>query len=134
MKSGLDSKIKGLLFVLSGAIIVTASLVLFWANFIKTPTASLEIYIGDQKRVFEGETIPNMTVLDALVASSLAGQITLKYKLDPVRNKTAIITLDGHDGIAYQNIRLYLNSKPIDVGSIHSIIIRPGDVMTVRLP
>jgi len=100
---------------------------------IKNKPAQLELYIGENRRLFEGRTTDNMTVLDALNASSLAGEISLKYTLDPIRDEAKILSLDGYNYETNgKNLEIYLNSNKISPRKIHSIYIKPGDVILVK--
>lgn len=94
-------------------------------------TARLEIEINDQKRAFEGEVVGGMTVLDALQASVLAGNISFQYK--PTNNGGLIInSLNGYN--ADKNARpilFYLNSVSVAAEKIGSTTISPGDTIII---
>lgn len=84
-------------------------------------------------RIFQGEVVAGMTIFDALIASSEAGQIKLDYDMDS-DNKIKIETLNGYyDILKDQYLVFYLNNGKIDRESIHTIEIKPGDTVEVRL-
>ena len=86
-----------------------------------------------QGRMFEGEVIENMTVLDALVVSSNAGKIELKYSVS-ADGKVFISGLDGYNRTTNpKKLVFYLNGFKIYDEQINSTIIKPGDNIEVRL-
>jgi len=94
--------------------------------------AWLEMEDKGRKRIFEGEIIESMTILDALNASALAGDITFKYVIDGRKNNLTILVLDGHYDSPSSRLSFYLNSEKVEPQKIHSIPIWPGDIVTVR--
>lgn len=96
--------------------------------------AYLEVNISGTRRAFEGEVVSGMTVLDALDASALAGNISFKYEIDKKTHELKIVTLDGYSAVeAPRNATLFLNLVRVDVGTIHSIPLNPGDRILVKL-
>lgn len=93
--------------------------------------ARLEIEIDGKTRVFEGEVINGMTVLEALQSSALAGNMALEY--DIREGQLIIKSIDGHKSIRSETISFYLNSKPIDTQKIYSIPINQGDILAVKI-
>lgn len=89
-------------------------------------TARLEIDYGQKRRAFEGETTPEMSVLDALLAASRGGDFEVRYA---ILEDTADImringfTEDGLDGKWF----FYLNGRKIEAAEIHKVKIKPGD-------
>lgn len=109
------------------AVIVVAGLtaVLFPAQ----NDAHLVLDFGSSQRVFKGQVVSGMTVLDALNASVIAGGIPLQFTIQD--GQARIVEIDG-----YQNgrpITVFLNGQPIDPSSIHSLPIMAQDEVVIRL-
>lgn len=95
--------------------------------------AYLEVNINGTRRAFEGEVVYGMTILDALDASALAGNISFKYEIDKKTSELKIVTLDGYSIVeAPKNAILFLNLVRVDMSKIHSIPLSPGDVILIR--
>jgi len=84
-----------------------------------------------ERRMFQGEVIEGMTVLQALAASSKAGQIKLEYSLNP-ENKVIIEELNGYTKNQDKELVFYLNDSKIDSENINGIAINGGDRIEVR--
>lgn len=96
--------------------------------------AYLEVDDGGIRRAFEGEVISGMTVLDALDASTLAGNINFKYEIDKKSNELRIVALDGYAATKNsKNAMLFLNLVRVDMGKIHHIPLNSGDRILVKL-
>ena len=93
--------------------------------------ARLVLRTGADERVFEGTIVSGMTVLDALNASALAGNIPLQFSIDEARDATVIKRLDSQS--AAPRIMFYLNDRLIDAAKIHEIPIQPQDTVVVKL-
>lgn len=87
---------------------------------------SLLIDFGAKKRMFVGETISNMTVLDALNFS--ANGNNLEYKLDNARNYLAAVDGFVNDGKKWV---VYLNSAK-QTRAINEIIVKVGDEVELK--
>src|SRR3990167_5201316 len=62
----------------------------------KTGEAMLIISVeGHDKRMFQGTVVERMSLLDALITSSRAGQIKVEFDINP-ENKTEIKVLNGY--------------------------------------
>lgn len=86
-----------------------------------------------QGRMFTGKVVNGMTVLDALIVSSQAGQIGLKYDLDD-DGRLVILQLDGYDSEnSDKKLAFYLNQKRIDNRLIVSTTIQSDDYIEVKL-
>lgn len=101
----------------------------FRDNFLKP--ARIEIDYGSNKRAFEGEALPDMSVLDALLAAGRGGDFEIRYAL--LNDRTDIMkiedfTEDGLDG----QWRFYLNKKEVLADQIHKIKIKPGDKILAK--
>lgn len=94
--------------------------------------AHLEINIGNNRRAFEGEIIEGMTVLEAIQASALAGNIIFQYTADG-NGRLVITSLDGYElKKSDQPLSFFLNNKKIDSAKIHSTLINGGDTMVIK--
>ncbi|MEK7194858.1 MAG: hypothetical protein AAB667_01235 [Patescibacteria group bacterium] len=109
------------------AVIVVAGLmvVLFPAQ----SDAHLVIDFGGSRRVFEGQVISGMTVLDALNASVVAGDIPLQFTIQD--GQARIIEVDGYR--KSQPVEVFLNGQQIDPSSIHFLPIRAQDEVVIKL-
>ena len=89
-------------------------------------TASLILDYGEKRRKFEGETIPGMTVYDALVQSSKAGGFSLETFMEDGRLKIKAI-----DGIEIQKNgntwHLYINEEYKNMSSPLDYVLKEGD-------
>jgi hypothetical protein len=86
-----------------------------------------------QGRAFTGEVVRRMTIFDALLASSDAGNIEIKYEIDP-SGKIKITELNSFTKeLEKKNLVFYLNNKKIDEDSIARVEIHPGDTIEVQL-
>lgn len=104
----------------------------FWSS--NRRIAYLEVNENGARRAFEGEVINGMTVLDALDASALAGNINFKYEIDKKNNELHIITLDGYVATKTpKNAMLFLNLVRVDMTKIHSIPLSSGDRILIKL-
>ncbi len=105
---------------------------LFDSKFKNYETAHLEISIGDHRRAFEGEVVEGMTVLEAIQASALAGNIALNYTMDK-NNEPVVISLDGYDNSKSKKIlSFYVNDQKIDSKKIHLTSIADGDTIVIK--
>src|SRR3989344_5253552 len=96
--------------------------------------AYLEVNDNGIRRAFEGEVVGGMTVLDALDASALAGNINFKYEIDRKNNELHIITLDGYSATkTSRDAMLFLNLVRVDISKIHAIPLSFGDRILIRL-
>lgn len=93
---------------------------------IKEDQASLLIDFGVKKRMFVGETVDNMTVLDALNFS--AGGNNIEYKLDNTRNYLATVDDFANDGKIWT---VYLNGAK-QARAINEIIVKAGDEVELK--
>jgi hypothetical protein len=84
-------------------------------------------------RVFQGEVFYGMTVLDALNAAVVAGEIPLEFHIDPDRDSAIVTRIDGHDRVQEANITFFMNDKLIRSDKIHQTPIRPRDRILVKL-
>ena len=91
--------------------------------------AYLVLDFGSSQRVFEGQVVSGMTVLDALNASVVAGGIPLQFTIQD--GQARIVEIDGYQG--GQPITVFLNGQPIDPSGIHSLPISAQDEVVIRL-
>ena len=94
--------------------------------------AQLIVDLGSQKRVFEGEVIRGMTVLDALNAAVVAGDIKLEFMVDE-EGRTRILALDGHSADAVRRLAFWVNDNPIESARINSIEVKSRDRIIVKV-
>lgn len=93
-------------------------------------TATLAIEFNGYSRVFEGEVTDDMTVLDALNISMIAGNIPFQFT-DKGDNAEFII-LNEADKPPY-NIQISLNEQLIDTRHIKLIQVHPHDSIIVKI-
>lgn len=120
-------------------LVVAVFIIMFVFKSVGLPTgdgsgseATLFINFGDMKRQFTGEVVENMTVLDALNASTAAGQIKLIYHLDS-DNNTRVREINGYTADENIQFSFYVNSQKLDPGELNRTNIKPGDEITIRL-
>lgn len=93
--------------------------------------ASLFLALDDQTRMFEGEVIEGMTILDALNASVRAGEIKLRYAVNG-KNETNIMELNGYlNHFPNERLAIYLNAQAVNFRDINKIIIKAGDKIKI---
>ena len=94
--------------------------------------ATLAINLETEKRLFEGEVVKDMTMLDALNAAVSVGNIKLNYTVDKSGN-VDIIKIDGHtNGISDKYFVFYLNSKEVSSEKLNKTTVRNGDRIEIR--
>jgi len=88
--------------------------------------ARIEIDYETNRRVFEGDVLSDMSMLDALLAASRGGSFEVRYAL--LGDLIDIMEIDSmiEDGLD-GNWHFYLNGKEIRSAEIHKIKIRSGD-------
>ncbi len=96
------------------------------------PPAYLEIDFGERKRAFSGEITDDMSVLDALVASSRAGDFDLRYAI--LNDQVNLMVIDGFvkDGLDSKNWNFRLNGESVETPLIHKQRINPGDRVLIK--
>jgi len=120
-----------LLMVLIG-IIYFFRLSLDLSNNNTSSVATLFINLETERRLFEGEVVKDMTILDALNAAVSIGKIRLNYAIDKSGNVN-ILEIDGHtNGVDNKYFTFYLNSKKIAQEDLNRKTIRGGDKIEIR--
>ena len=120
-----------LLMVLIG-IIYFFRLSLDLSNNNTSSVATLFINLETERRLFEGEVVKEMTILDALNAAVSIGKIRLNYAIDKSGNVN-ILEIDGHtNGVDNKYFTFYLNSKKIAQEDLNRKTIRGGDKIEIR--
>lgn len=95
-------------------------------------TASLTLYIREQKRVFTGEVVPSMTVLDAINAAAVAGNIKFFFAIE--NNKTRIMNFGGLTSANILNkYSIFLNDQRLDPASINTVPVQPRDSVVMKI-
>lgn len=122
-------------------VLVVASVLLFFeklsdkqplAEFDESKEAALLVDFDNIKRMFAGEVVSGMTILDALNASVAAGQIKLTYHVDG-DNNTRVKEINDHTTNGDIQFTFYINSRKIDQSELNKTPIRPGDKIMIRL-
>ena len=100
--------------------------------FLSSSLGYLEIDYGKEKRVFRGELPWQMSVLDALLASSRGGNFDVRYAI--LNDQTDILKVNGlaEDGLNEESWHFYLNGQRVETGQIHKTKIKPGDKILVK--
>src|SRR3989344_8869642 len=94
--------------------------------------AALFIDFDNMKKVFAGEVVDGMTILDALNAAVAAGQIELTYHVD-INNNTKVAKINDHEANEETQFTFYINSRRVDSSELNKTKIKPGDKITIRL-
>lgn len=122
-------------------VVATVSVILFFeklsdkepsAEFDASKEAALLVDFDNVKRMFAGEVVGGMTILDALNASVAAGQIKLTYYVDG-DNNTKVKEINDHTANGNTQFTFHINSRKIDQSELNKTHIRPGDKITIRL-
>lgn len=124
-----------LVLVIAGGIIIFEKLFngkLFLVNEKSKKEATLMIDFKNMQRIFEGETVENMTILDALNASVVAGKIELTYVVDN-SNNTNVTKINDHAATKDEVFSFYLNRKKVNAADINKAYIYPGDKITIKI-
>ncbi|WKZ26969.1 MAG: hypothetical protein QY311_02425 [Candidatus Paceibacterota bacterium] len=98
-------------------------------------TAQVAFALPQGTRVFEGDVVRGMTLVDALNAAAMAGNITLRFAIDEGRGMR-IMALDGIATRSAQvavPVKIMRNTQAVDVSKAHAVPIRPGDMVSVSL-
>ena len=108
--------------------IIVPGLNFFSSKIGRQSTASLMIKDSlGRIRQFSGEVIEQMTVLDALLASSQGG---LRVEYGKNGDGAVLLSVDGRSG----PLKIRLNGRLISVEKVNQIIISEGDLIKVELP
>ena len=104
---------------------------LFQDIFSSSSLARLEIDYGERRRAFEGEILSEMSVLDALLASSRGGGFEVSYAI--LEGRTDVMRIDGltEDGLDGE-WSFYLNGRKIETAEIHRVRVKQGDKVLVK--
>ena len=86
---------------------------------------------GVKSRIFEGPVIDDMTVLQALYASSLDGKFDVRYALQD-GGAVALARIDGMINVSNKSWHFYLNKKLINTADINKIKIKAGDFIEAK--
>jgi len=96
--------------------------------------AEVSIDFGDRVRVFQGEVTENMTILDALTAAVVAGDVPLLFSIDTAKDVTQVTASpSAAELIEAKKIQFYVNGSLINGAKIHQTPIRPKDKIVVKL-
>ncbi|OGM96896.1 MAG: hypothetical protein A3B86_00060 [Candidatus Yanofskybacteria bacterium RIFCSPHIGHO2_02_FULL_38_22b] len=118
---------------------ILVAVVLVWLGLVfikgipgfKNGEATLIIALGSgEQRIFQGEVVDDMTILDALRASSQAGQIDLEFIIES--DKTRIEELNGYLADQDAKLSFYLNGSKVEEADIHTTTIDGGDTVEIR--
>lgn len=97
-----------------------------------TGLATLIINTATEKRIFEGEVVKDMTVLDALNVATSVGKIKLNYAIDDY-GKVVVLEIDGHtNGFGNKYFVFYLNSKKINTVDLNKKTVHSGDEIEIQ--
>ncbi len=94
--------------------------------------ATLLVDFEDTQRMFTGEVVEGMTILDALNASVAAGRTALVYTVDSSNNVT-VTKINDHTAVKDKNFSFYLNDEKIATEDINRTGVRVGDKIIIRL-
>lgn len=131
-RNGLGSG--NVLRIFIAALLLAGFLTMFSFNIMRSrQEATLVFALEDGKidRMFQGRVIEGMTIFQALLASSRAGQITFKYYQNP-KDEIIITELDGYTKLHDKELVFYLNGIKINSGNINTIFIKGGDRIEIR--
>src|SRR3989344_2109113 len=139
MVKKLDRKLKKLAKSRDFWLVIAILVFGFWSGFFQgffessPPIARLEIDFGASRRAFEGEVrLEDMSVLDALLASSRAGSFEVYYSI--INDQTEILKINGtaEDGLNEKAWNFYLNGQKIETSEIHKTEIKASDKILVK--
>lgn len=94
--------------------------------------SALSIDFNDMQRMFTGEVIDGMTVLDTLNVALAAGKIKLTYYVDS-NNNTKVKEINDHEADGDAQFSFYVNSHKIDSSKLNKIQVHTGDKITIKL-
>src|SRR3989338_2315072 len=93
--------------------------------------ASLTINYGEGRvRQFNGEIIPEMTILDAILASAQSNNFVVDYQITNVGLELRAV--DGLVGSAARPLQVLVNSQPVEMAKLHQTAIKSGDLIEVN--
>ncbi len=94
--------------------------------------ASLIINFETEKRLFEGEVVKDMTMLDVLSLAVSVGKIKLNYVIDESGNVN-VMEIDGHtNGVNNKYFVFYLNSKKVATKILNKEKVHRGDNIEIK--
>ena len=91
--------------------------------------ATLILTLDDLKRTFVGEVAENMTALDAIIASTRAGNLKISYAITK-DNETDLKELNDHKDTA--QFSFYINNRKLNSKNLNQTPIKAGDVLEVK--
>lgn len=112
-------------------VVVVVVLILLFKLYLNIPDqkATIILKMGEKReRIFEGQVLSEMTVLDSFNAATAAGKIKVGYSLD-ADNQTHITKIDNRTDIG--SFRFYLNSKQLDPLDLNKIKINGNDLVEI---
>jgi hypothetical protein len=99
---------------------------------VQNQQAALVLYFDQtQKRIFEGDVTDNMSVLQALYASSLAGNFDFRYSVER-SGKIQLYKIGDKINDLGGQWYFYLNGNPINIGDIDLQKINKGDLIEAK--
>lgn len=90
----------------------------------------VEINFNGEKRAFEGKALNDLTVLEALIASSRGGNFKVKYAL--LNDQVDIYKIKDLTENNSNKWNFYLNGKKVETSQIHKIKVKPGDKIYIN--
>lgn len=94
--------------------------------------AAVFVDFDNMKKIFTGEVVEKMTVLDALNASVAAGKIKLIYYVDE-NNNTQVLEINNHKADKKTRFNFYVNSQKLDQKEINKTYIQADDKIVIKL-
>lgn len=141
-KKSQDTFTKNTLFVQIIFVVVAVGGILLFEKFFSKEVSWLDngsnkeavllIDFDDIKRMFKGEIIDKMTVLDALNASVATGNIKLRYIVDN-KNNTSVTEINNHTANENKKFAFYINGKNINTADLNKIFVYPRDEIIIKL-
>lgn len=123
-------------------VLVVASGILFFEKFLGEKPSGFKnvsenkavvfVDFDNMKKIFTGEVVEKMTVLDALNASVAAGKIKLIYYVDE-NNNTQVLEINNHKADKKTRFNFYVNSQELDQNEINKTYIQADDKIVIKL-
>lgn len=122
-------QLSGISYKAWGLVAILALILTFFLFYSKTE-AKVTIYKNNEPvRMFEGEVVSKMTVLDALVAASKAGNFEFNYSVE--ESELRINKFDTFiDGLG-SDIKINVNGEEFKYNESFTKTISPGDKIDI---
>ena len=100
-------------------------------NKLTASSASLILEDSGSQRMFTGEVVENMTVMDVLNASAAAGNFDISYRISA--SGDTIIDRINNSNVDNVEFSFFLNGSQVNMSELGRTFIKDGDLIEVKI-